>query len=91
MNVYPVRATFILHQGPAAIEFEPTTVTVESEGSEVEGGAPAATWGMATTQATFTEPGQYIVRVRADNFRAPDSKFDNMCCWTNVYVPVTVR
>ena len=47
-------------------------------------------WGMATTQATFTEPGEYIVRLRVDNFRAPDSKFDNQCCWSNAYVPVTV-
>ena len=91
MDVYPVRATFILHQGPAPIEFEPESVTVENQGAEAEGGAAGASWGMATTQATFTEPGDYIVRIRADNFGAHDSKFDNMCCWTNAYVPVTVR
>jgi len=26
-----------------------------------------------------------------DNFSAPDSQFDNQCCWSNAYVPVTVK
>jgi len=90
-NVYPVRATFILHQGPAPIVFEPESVTVGNEESGAEGGVVGAAWGTATTQATFTGPGEYVVRIRVDNFGAPDSKFDNMCCWTNAYVPVTVR
>jgi hypothetical protein len=91
MDVFPVRAEFMLHQGPAPIEFEPMSVTVETPGSEVEGAASGAAWGMASTEATFSEAGEYIVRIRADNFGAPDSRFDNMCCWTNAYVPVTVR
>ena len=33
---------------------------------------------------------QTVVRLRVDNFTAPDSKFDNQCCWSNAYVPVTV-
>ncbi|MDH3207042.1 MAG: hypothetical protein OEO79_10540 [Gemmatimonadota bacterium] len=91
MDVYPVRATFILHQGPAPIVFEPESVTVGNEESVSEGGIVGTSWGTATTQATFTESGEYVVRIRVDNFGAPDSKFDNMCCWTNAYVPVTVR
>jgi hypothetical protein len=90
-NVYPVRAEFLLHQGPAEISFAPATVTAEVEDSASEGGVAAAAWSVATTQATFTEPGEYMVRIRVDNFGAPDSGFDNMCCWTNAYVPVTVR
>lgn len=28
-------------------------------------------------------PGDYVVRLRVDNFMAPDSRFDNQCCWSN--------
>jgi hypothetical protein len=86
MDLFPVGTNWILHQGPAAIEFEPMRAMIEPE-TDGEGGQA---WGRATTTATFTEPGQYIVRLRVDNFRAPDSKFDNQCCWSNAYVPVTV-
>ena len=56
-----------------------------------EGGASdRGEWTVATTQVTFSEPGDYVVRLRVDNFMAPDSKFDNQCCWSNAYIPVTV-
>jgi len=79
---FPVNATWILHQGPegARVQFSAETQRVDSGGA----------WGAASTQATFTVPGDYVIRVRADNFGAPDSKFDNQCCWSNAYVPVTV-
>ncbi len=80
--VFPVGATWVLHQGPAGAR-----VLFSQEKSKVEAGEG---WGMATTQATFTVPGEYVIRLRADNFGAPDSKFDNQCCWSNAYVPVTV-
>jgi len=92
----PVRAEFIIHQGPAGAEatFDPPRVTVEP-GVEASGGEGAAMgqpqWGEVSTQATFTEPGEYVIRVRADNFAAEDSGFDYVCCWANGYIPVTVR
>ena len=46
--------------------------------------------GMATTTATFDQPGEYVIRVRADNFGRVDSSSGNQCCWTNGYVKVTV-
>jgi hypothetical protein len=80
-TVFAVNATWILHQGPAGarVQFSAESEKIESEG-----------WGVATTQATFPQAGEYIVRLRADNFGAPDSKFDNQCCWSNAYVTVTV-
>jgi hypothetical protein len=78
-SVFPVSATWILHQGSPAVTFSSETSRVQSEG-----------WGTATTEATFTQPGEYLIRLRVDNFGAPDSKFDNHCCWSNAYVPVTV-
>ena len=46
--------------------------------------------GTATTSVIFKQPGQYVVRVRADNFGRLDTSPGNQCCWTNGYVKVTV-
>jgi hypothetical protein len=78
-ETYPVHATWILHQGPGAVSFSAESSTVETEG-----------WGSVSTQATFAAPGEYVIRLRVDNFGAPDSRFDNQCCWSNAFVPVTV-
>ena len=85
-NFFAVGTTWIRHQGPGAIQFQPEMAQVDVDGGE--GGGDG--WGEASTQATFSEPGEYIVRLRVDNFNAPDSKFDNQCCWSNAFVPVTV-
>jgi hypothetical protein len=74
---FPVNMTWQKHQGPGPVTFEPRT------GSIAE--------GEGTTLATFTEPGDYVLRVRVDNFNAPDSTFGDQCCWTNGYVRVSVR
>ena len=42
------------------------------------------------TAATFDAPGEYVLRVRVDNFTIYDSSFGNMCCWSNGYVRVRV-
>jgi len=79
-SLFPVTATWIRHQGPGEVQLTPVR-------EEIDG---AAGWGEATTLATFTEPGEYVIRIRVDNFTAPDSRFGNQCCWSNAYVPVTV-
>ncbi|MCH8811847.1 MAG: hypothetical protein IID07_08445 [Gemmatimonadetes bacterium] len=89
--LFPVGTTWILHQGPALIQFEPESVSGRERRAAGEGvRSNSDGWSVATTQATFSEPGDYIVRLRVDNFMAPDSKFDNQCCWSNAYVPVRV-
>ena len=45
---------------------------------------------MVTTTVTFDQPGDYLIRVRADNFGRIDSTAGDQCCWTNGYVKVTV-
>ena len=77
----PVRggATWDTHQGPAPASFgdgrlEPD----ENAGNEV------------TTTVTFAEPGDYLLRVRADNFNPVDSTPQDQCCWTNGYLSVAV-
>jgi hypothetical protein len=75
--------TWQIHQGPAGstAEFDPRTLRFDTEGE-------AANQGV--TQVTFDTPGEYVLRVRIDNFTVGDSSFGNMCCWSNGYVRVNV-
>ena len=79
-SLFPVTATWIRHQGPGEVQLTPVR-------EEIDG---AADWNEAATLATFTELGEYVIRIRIDNFTAQDSRFGNQCCWSNAYVPVTV-
>lgn len=77
--------SWFVHQAPAGVgaddvKFEPETGEHDAQGK-------------ATATATFNQPGEYVLRVRADAFRkgaATDSRPDNQCCWTNGFVRVTV-
>ena len=46
--------------------------------------------GKVSTAAAFTVPGEYIVRVQA-NDASGDGGGGFQCCWTNVHVKVTVK
>lgn len=50
---------------------------------------PQANQGLFT--ATFDTPGRYVIRIRIDNFSAPDSMPGQQCCWSNGYVVVSVN
>jgi hypothetical protein len=66
------------HSGPGPVAFSPTRMPIpELQGS-------------ATTSVTFTQPGEYVLRARVDNFGRVDTSSGNQCCWTNGYVKVTV-
>ena len=73
-----LNVTWFKHAGPGSVVFSPHTDEL------------AETEGMATTTATFGQPGEYLIRVRADNFGRVDSSAGDQCCWTNGYVKVTV-
>jgi len=47
-------------------------------------------YGTGSVIATFSEPGEYVMRAQVDNFGAPDSGSGDQCCWTNAYIRVTV-
>ena len=72
-------ATWDTHQGPAPALFSQANISLE----DVTGNA-------ATTTVAFDESGDYVLRVRADNFNRVDSTPQDQCCWTNGYVKVTV-
>ena len=46
--------------------------------------------GKATTTATFSAPGEYVLRVQL-NDSSGDGGGGSQCCWTNAHVKVTVR
>jgi hypothetical protein len=46
--------------------------------------------GTARVLATFSAPGDYVVRAEANNWNAPDSQSVDQCCWSNAYVRVRV-
>ena len=73
----PVMLTWFTHQGPAQVTFGPPTARLTPKG------------GSSSTTATFSKPGDYIIRVRAtdsDMVAAGNSQ----CCWTNSIVKVRV-
>ncbi len=74
----PVTLTWFKHQGPGDVGFGDNTPAVD-----------AAT-GKATTTATFSAPGNYILRVRANDATGVDGAGHSQCCWTNGFVKVTV-
>ena len=74
-----VEVTWFKHHGPAGeVSFEPWQITV------------AGGTGETTTAAVFSEPGEYVLRARVDNWNANDSTGGDQCCWSNAYVRVTV-
>ena len=46
--------------------------------------------GSATTRVTFTQPGEYRLRVRANDASGVAGAGHAQCCWTNGFVTVNV-
>lgn len=75
----PILLRWVKHQGPGDVTFNPADLEVPVNASE----RPAE----ASTQVSFSEPGDYVLRLLAYNGVAD---FEFFCCWTNGYVRVTV-
>ena len=74
-----MNVTWYKHSGPGPVVFSTAKEPI------------AQLTGTATTSATFKQPGEYVIRVRADNFGRLDTSAGNQCCWTNGYIKVTVK
>jgi hypothetical protein len=74
----PVTLTWFKHQGPGKVTF--ASVTPEVSLAD----------GKATTTVTFAAPGDYVLRVRANDASGVASAGHAQCCWTNGFVKVTV-
>ena len=79
----PINLKWVKHQGPGDVTFRQTDLRVATE-TWAQAGADGA---RAITEATFSEPGDYVLRVLAYN---RVGEFEFQCCWTNGYVEVTV-
>ena len=72
-------AAWYKYQGPGQVTFDP----------QIQG-LDAGLDSKAMASATFSEPGEYVLRVVVDSHGATDSSSGNQCCWTNGYLRVTV-
>lgn len=69
--------SFHKYRGTGDVTFDKARVTVPTQGA------------MVTANATFSEPGDYLLRVQA-NDESGEGGGGFQCCWTNTYVKVTV-
>lgn len=74
----PVNMSWFKHQGPGDVTFEPRAAKTPPGG------------GDAMTSVLFSAPGEYMLRVRVDNFGNTDSAPGQQCCWSNGFVRVMV-
>jgi len=74
----PVSLAWFKHQGPGAVTFAQPTGRVPTSG------------GSTSTAATFDAPGEYVVRVRANDASGVSNAGHAQCCWTNGFIKVTV-
>jgi len=81
----PVTITWSKYRGPGDVTFDKTGPTVE----KLADGGGAAFSGKATTAVKFSEPGEYVLHVTANDYSgAGGGGF--LCCWTTAMVKVSV-
>ena len=73
----PVTLTWFKHQGPGSVTFAAVSPRPDSAGK-------------ASTTATFSEPGTYLLRVRANDASGVVGGGHSQCCWSNGFLKVTV-
>jgi hypothetical protein len=71
--------TWFKHQGPGDVKFANASPRVQSPDVP------------ATTTATFSAPGEYILRVRANDASGIAGAGHAQCCWSNGFLKVVVR
>ena len=74
----PVTVAWIKQQGPGEVAFSESSARVPGEG------------GAASTEVTFSAPGEYVLRARVTEFMGPAAAGHAQCCWTNGFVKVNV-
>ena len=86
----PVTVTWSKYRGPGTVTFSNNKPPVEQgPGKWKVTPAPVVT-GKATTTASFSEPGEYVLRVVANDWSG-DGGGGFQCCWTYAQVKVSVK
>jgi hypothetical protein len=84
----PVTVTWTKFRGPGTVTFADSKPAVEKANGKWK---PAPVFsGKATTTATFSEPGDYVLHVVANDWSG-EGGGGFQCCWTNGQVKVTVK
>jgi hypothetical protein len=82
----PITIAWSKFRGPGAVIFSSERPPVQKADFK----APVIFTGTATTTAKFSEPGEYILRVVANDWSG-DGGRGFQCCWSNAQVKVTVK
>ena len=72
----PIALSWHKFRGPGDVKFEKPRPSIEKDGK-------------TSTTATFSAPGEYILRAQV-NDRSGEGGGGFQCCWTNVHVKVTI-
>jgi hypothetical protein len=82
----PVTIKWNRYRGPAGVSFakdRPEVEKIDRKDSKAQFN------GKSTTTATFSEPGEYVLHVVANDYSG-EGGGGFQCCWTNTYVKVTI-
>ena len=71
------------HRGPARVTFAPDRIPLVTKGE-------SAVVAEAATTATFTTPGEYVIRAQV-NDTSGDGGGGEQCCWTTALIRVNVK
>ena len=83
-----VTIAWSMFRGPGSVTFEKERPTVEKAEFKAPEGSQFT--GKATTTATFSDPGEYVLKVVANDYSG-DGGRGFQCCWSNAYVKVSVK
>jgi hypothetical protein len=94
------RVIWYKHQGSGEVNFteHASSPFITAPAKSTRGMIPAAPSrvaipagkGPAQVIATFSEPGEYMIRARLDNWNSSDSDGLDQCCWSNAFQRVHV-
>jgi hypothetical protein len=84
----PVTVTWSKYRGPGTVAFDKAKPDVEQLPSSGSGAPPFS--GKATANVTFSEPGEYVLHVTANDYSG-DGGGGFQCCWTTGLVKVSVK
>jgi hypothetical protein len=83
-----VSVTWCKFRGPGEVTFAAEKPALEK--AEFKAPEGAVFTGKATTTATFSEPGEYLLKLTA-NDNSGEGGRGFQCCWSNAYVKVSVK
>ncbi|HYL37469.1 MAG TPA: hypothetical protein VEV17_16260 [Bryobacteraceae bacterium] len=88
LSPIPVTVTWTKYRGPGTVTFSKAKPVVEKLDS---GDAKFVFNGKATTEAQFSEPGEYILHVTINDYSGEGGGGGFQCCWSNGTVAVSVK